>query len=211
MNAHQLTRLLKLSLLAAVLICTPNARAEEDPYGASSRNLLAACSSTDWKKVAYCVGYLNAYRDWYHSLESWHDQILDFDHQYCEPESFDYLVMKDAVVDYLSSHPNSLNLPRIVGVSEALHSRWPCSSVEIGRIQEMLSRLGYYPVDRIDGKLTSRTKASIMQFEQDHGMQITGKPSATLLKAVSSKAEKLLKDANSASGASADGTKSTRN
>ena len=169
---------------------------EPDPYGGNSSNLLLACNSPKRPNLeAYCIGYLKAYRDWYWALNSWRNQILDSTLRYCEPKGFDYRVMKDAVVDYLETHPDVLDKPRIIGVSQALHHRWPCPTTDTESLQRQLSRLGYFPIDRITGNMDSRTTSAIALFQKDNGLPVTGQPDATLIRVINEKLKEHYPDA----------------
>ena len=163
-----------------------------DPYGPSSGDLLEACADASPDKAAYCVGYLKAYRDWYLSLANWHEQILEPGFRYCEPKGFDYLKMKNAVVDYLRQQPAMHSQPRIIGVSKALHAKWPCTNLEVKKIQQLLSMLGYYPIDKVDGLMSSRTRQAIARFQKDHGLKVDGKVGIALSQALLDKARALL-------------------
>jgi peptidoglycan hydrolase-like protein with peptidoglycan-binding domain len=56
----------------------------------------------------------------------------------------------------------------------------PSSSLPIADIQEALRSLGY-EVGRPSGRLTDETRAAIRSYESDHGLLMSGEPSAELL------------------------------
>lgn len=51
-------------------------------------------------------------------------------------------------------------------------------------VQKVLADLGYAP-GRIDGELGSKTEAAIARFERDHGLKVTGRMSAALIRKLS--------------------------
>ena len=166
--------------LCVCLVLISEIQANHDPYGSTSGDILAACKSETEKHATYCVGYLKAYRDWYHSLHPWRHQVIASSFHYCEPKEFDYLLMKQAVVNYLENHPNVVNEPRIVGVSLALSDRWPCPNDDLRKIQELLKNFGYNP-GKPDGLMNKSTEEAIRKFQKDHSLKITGTASVELL------------------------------
>ena len=72
-------------------------------------------------------------------------------------------------------------------------SQVPEADTRIRAVQEVLAQLGYAP-GRIDGRLGDQTSAAIARFEQNNGLRVTGRMSATLLGKLSEVSGAALKD-----------------
>lgn len=102
-------------------------------------------------------------------MGSWIHQAITNEFHYCEPKEINYLMMKDAFLRYVQSHPEIRTVPRLEGVAHALSDTWPCPNENTRTIQILLSELGY-DVGEADGFLNPKTKQAIHQYQVDNHM-----------------------------------------
>lgn len=153
--------------------------AQAAPFGPSTGDLYDSCRATDSMNAAYCIGYLKAYRDWYQVAS---DQLVGDHQRYCEPENIDYRDFQRVLLDYFKGHPKILKEPRLLGVTEALHSTWPCPDFNLKIIQTLLPLLGY-ETGNSNGLFNEKTRTAIKTYKKDFnlGQEL---PLDTLLKQI---------------------------
>lgn len=92
------------------------------PFGPTTGDLYSSCKSDTQMDIAYCIGYLKAYRYWYEVAK---DQLVGEQQRYCEPENINFKDIQQSFVDYVKTHPELQSEPRLIGVTRALNGTWP--------------------------------------------------------------------------------------
>jgi len=136
------------------------------PFGPTTGDLYSSCKSDTQMDIAYCIGYLKAYRDWYEAAK---DQLVGEQQRYCEPENINFKDIQQSFVDYVKTHPELQSEPRLIGVTRALNGTWPCPDNPLAIIQTMLRLLGY-DIEGTTGKLDSKTLAAIESYQRKHNI-----------------------------------------
>jgi len=114
------------SLLSAIigiilLFLSANSMAECGPM-ASGHNLLSCIESSDPEFYGYGLGFISGVTFAYRAM---YDGVLKPE-KICIPKGVKIKEIKFVVQDYLSNHPNKLNEPPWILVSEAVKEAFRC-------------------------------------------------------------------------------------
>jgi len=113
--------MIKKLLLCAALLLTPVTASARDTVTDDGNELLQTCDDTTYFMQGLCLGLV---RGTVATLDAW--SSANGASPYCRPTNVTVGQIKDLVVSYIRSSPESRNEPSALLITKAQKAAWPC-------------------------------------------------------------------------------------
>jgi len=113
--------MIKKLLLCAALLLTPVTASARDTVTDDGNELLQTCDDTGYYMQGLCLGLVRGTEA---TLDEW--ATANSASPYCRPANVTVGQIRDLVISYIRSTPESRNEPRSLLMIKAQKAAWPC-------------------------------------------------------------------------------------